>query len=256
MTSGELECPRWAAQSDAPILSSIRASTVSGSGTLIRASARHIRATPSRVDRPYSARKPCMTDVPARARTVRTRPIALSTIVSRSFDPSAAVSILSRTAHASASRMAARMTARISESRHRRVFMAMPPSQAVGCRRFCRNRSASRLLSAAASNCLVSRPIRSAVPSARSATIVAAPQERPARTRGSVVRSHAPQGARPASPERKLAAPHRRINSFGSGERIPGRRAAALPRASAHSGDPLEHPADWPRPNLPAPHRR
>ena len=47
--------PRWRPQSEGAILSSISASMVARSGTRSIASARHIRATPSRVDRPYSA---------------------------------------------------------------------------------------------------------------------------------------------------------------------------------------------------------
>ena len=127
-TSGELEWPRCAAQSDAPILSSISASMVSVSGTRRSASARHMSATPSRVESPYSARKPCMMEVPARARVVRTRSTARATMDARSAHVSPAVSTHVRTARDSSSRIAARTVARISESRRRRRAMPIPPS--------------------------------------------------------------------------------------------------------------------------------
>ena len=56
LTSGEKEFPRCALQFDGAILSSIRSSIVSASGTRRSASARHISPTPSSVDRPYSSR--------------------------------------------------------------------------------------------------------------------------------------------------------------------------------------------------------
>ncbi len=56
-TSGDVECPKWLLQSEAAILSSMSASIVAGSGTRSRASARHMSATPSSVDNPYSAKK-------------------------------------------------------------------------------------------------------------------------------------------------------------------------------------------------------
>ena len=126
LTSGELECPRCAAQSDAPILSSISVSIVSVSGTRSSASARHMRATPSRVESPYSARKPCMIEVPARARVVRTRSTARAGIDSRSARASPAASTLSRIARDSSSSVAARILARISESRGRGWAMPGP----------------------------------------------------------------------------------------------------------------------------------
>ena len=52
----EAERPRWRPQSAGAILSSISASIVGASGTRSSASARHISAMPSSVDRPYSAR--------------------------------------------------------------------------------------------------------------------------------------------------------------------------------------------------------
>ena len=116
LTSGELDCPRCAAQSEAPILSSISASMVSLSGTRSSASARHMSATPSRVESPYSARKPCMIEAPAPARTLRTRSTAPAPMASRSARVSPAISTMRRSAPASSSRIAARMAARIPSS--------------------------------------------------------------------------------------------------------------------------------------------
>ena len=53
----EADLPRWRPQSEGAILSSISASIVSASGTRSNASAKHISAMPSSVERPYSARK-------------------------------------------------------------------------------------------------------------------------------------------------------------------------------------------------------
>ena len=100
---------------------------VSVSGTRRSASARHISATPSRVDRPYSTRKPCMTEAPALARTVRTRSIACATIASLSVPVSPAAAIQSRTAPASSLRIAARIDARIPDSRCGPWVMPKPP---------------------------------------------------------------------------------------------------------------------------------
>ena len=125
-TSGELECPRCAPQSDAPILSSISASMVSVSGTRSRASARHMSATPSRVESPYSARKPCMMEAPARVRVMRTRSTVRAAIEARSERVSPAASTHARTARDSSSRIAARIVARISERRGRRWAMPGP----------------------------------------------------------------------------------------------------------------------------------
>ena len=57
LTNGLSEWPLWLAQSPERIFSAIRASWVSASGTRSSASARHISATPSWLDRPNSARK-------------------------------------------------------------------------------------------------------------------------------------------------------------------------------------------------------
>ena len=60
LTSDELDLPRCSLHLDGTILSSINASTVAASGTRSMASARHIKAMPSSVESPYSARKSSM----------------------------------------------------------------------------------------------------------------------------------------------------------------------------------------------------
>ena len=76
LTSDELDWPRWEPQRPGVILSSIRASTVSASGTRKSASARHMSATPSLVERPYSPRKLSIMVGSEESRTVRTRSAA------------------------------------------------------------------------------------------------------------------------------------------------------------------------------------
>ena len=56
LTSDDEDLPRCSPQLDGAILSSMSSSMVSASGTRNNASARHIMATPSSVDRPYSVR--------------------------------------------------------------------------------------------------------------------------------------------------------------------------------------------------------
>ena len=93
LTSDEADCPRWRPQFDGAILSSISASMVTASGTRSNASARHIRAMPSSVDRPYSARNTSIrpgVDV-ARMRATRSAPWAL--IAARSAADRAAVAV-------------------------------------------------------------------------------------------------------------------------------------------------------------------
>src|SRR5699024_12628301 len=55
----ELLCPLCSDQFPKPILSLIKASRVAWSGTLNKASAKHIKATPSSVDKEYSCNKFC-----------------------------------------------------------------------------------------------------------------------------------------------------------------------------------------------------
>ena len=57
LTKGDEDFPKWVPQDDGAILSSIKSSIVSVSGTRNKASAKHIKATPSSVDSPYSLKK-------------------------------------------------------------------------------------------------------------------------------------------------------------------------------------------------------
>ena len=91
LTMVEVEWPRWWPQSEGAILSSISASIVSASGTRSSASARHINATPSSVDRPYSARKTSIRPGAVVLRIARTSPDAVSLIALRSCVSSEAV---------------------------------------------------------------------------------------------------------------------------------------------------------------------
>ena len=79
-TSEDAEWPRCLPQSDGAILSSISASIVKPSGTRNRASARHINAMPSSVDRPYSARKTSISPASALFLIWRTKSAPLSAI--------------------------------------------------------------------------------------------------------------------------------------------------------------------------------
>ena len=71
-TNSDSLCPRCAAQSPLPILSRISRSRVAGSGTRSSASARHIRATPSWLDRAYSRIRPSTGPGRPRARSAST----------------------------------------------------------------------------------------------------------------------------------------------------------------------------------------
>ena len=82
-TSGEEEWPRCAPHREGAILSSISASMVAASGTLRSASAKHISATPSSVESPYSARNASISPGRPRPRMARTRPTALAPARSR-----------------------------------------------------------------------------------------------------------------------------------------------------------------------------
>ena len=84
LTNDEAERPKCLPQSDGAILSSINASMVSASGTLNSASAKHISAMPSSVDRPYSARKTSISPGSALLRIWRTRSAPLALIRARS----------------------------------------------------------------------------------------------------------------------------------------------------------------------------
>ena len=88
LTKMELEEPEWADQSCGAILSRIRSSTVSASGTRNSASARHISATPSWVDRPYSPRNASISFGSEEPRTLRTRSAATDEIAARCSVPS------------------------------------------------------------------------------------------------------------------------------------------------------------------------
>ena len=57
LTNNDSDLPLWAPQLPPRIFSAIRRSAVRASGTRSRASARHIRATPSALERPNSSRK-------------------------------------------------------------------------------------------------------------------------------------------------------------------------------------------------------
>ena len=89
LTNRLSDWPRWDDQSAEPIFSAIRRSRVSSSGVRRRASARHIRARPSRVPSENSCRKlsttPCFLTL-ARARS--TRPIASPRTAARSVPSS------------------------------------------------------------------------------------------------------------------------------------------------------------------------
>ena len=92
LTSGEVERPMCLPQFEGAILSSISASMVSASGTRSRASARHISAMPSSVERPYSARKTSIMPGLVLPRIWVTRLAARSPISPRSAGESAACS--------------------------------------------------------------------------------------------------------------------------------------------------------------------
>ena len=89
----DVECPRCRPQSDGAILSSMSASMVSASGTRSSASAKHISATPSSVDNPYSARKTSISPGAVVPRMARTRSAARFDMSARSVSESCAVSI-------------------------------------------------------------------------------------------------------------------------------------------------------------------
>ena len=79
LTKSDSLLPRWPCQSASAILSRIRRSAVSASGTRSRLSARHMRTTPSLFDSPYSLRKASSPPSPWRiSRTRRTRAAARS----------------------------------------------------------------------------------------------------------------------------------------------------------------------------------
>ena len=84
LTSDDAEWPRCLPQSDGAILSSINSSMVSASGTRSSASAKHISAMPSSVERPYSAKKTSIKPGSALSRISFTRPVAFSWIRARS----------------------------------------------------------------------------------------------------------------------------------------------------------------------------
>jgi hypothetical protein len=75
--------PECEDQSCGAILSRIRSSIVSESGTRSSASARHISATPSRVESPYSDRKISISSGLAAPRTASTSPAAQFEIAAR-----------------------------------------------------------------------------------------------------------------------------------------------------------------------------
>ena len=90
LTSEEAECPRCLPQSEGAILSSINSSMVSASGTRKSASARHINAMPSSVDRPYSARKTSINPGSELPRILRTSSAAPALMRARSLSESLA----------------------------------------------------------------------------------------------------------------------------------------------------------------------
>ncbi len=103
-TNKERECPRWASQLAWPILSRMRASRVASSGMRKSASARHMSATPSALDRSYSwisASTPLRSAFARRASTsrrARARALAAASGASRapsSRAPTASVSGMS-----------------------------------------------------------------------------------------------------------------------------------------------------------------
>ena len=84
LTRLDADRPRWRPQSEGAILSSISASIVGASGTRSKASARHISATPSSVESPYSARNTSIRPGFAEARIRATRSAPEATIRARS----------------------------------------------------------------------------------------------------------------------------------------------------------------------------
>ncbi len=91
-TNEDDAAPRCLPQSDGAILSSISASIVSASGTRSIASAKHMSATPSCVDNPYSARKNSIRLGFTSDRIRRTKPAAMAETSARTWSFSAAVS--------------------------------------------------------------------------------------------------------------------------------------------------------------------
>ena len=101
LTRLEVERPRCAPQFDGSILSAIRSSIVSASGTRSNASARHMRPTPSSVESPYSARNASITVGDDRSRTSSTSAAALATMAPRAAASSPARPAKPRTSAAS-----------------------------------------------------------------------------------------------------------------------------------------------------------
>ena len=83
LTNVEWLSPKCLPHSDGAILSSINASMVAASGTRSSASARHIKATPSSEDRPYSAKKSSIMEGLASARSRSTIALACCEISAR-----------------------------------------------------------------------------------------------------------------------------------------------------------------------------
>ena len=108
--------PTWLPQAPDVILSSISSWIVVLSGTRNSASARHIRATPSLVVRPYSARNFSMMVDLAFLRTLRTRPAARAEMASRSVWDNWAPAIISWITLCSSARMYSRIACRLSPS--------------------------------------------------------------------------------------------------------------------------------------------
>ena len=102
LTNKFSDWPRWLAQSAGPIFSAIRASRVASSGVRNRASARHIRASPSRVPSENSCRK--VSTTPCRrppSRAPRTRASASARTSARSLAFKGILAIRSATASVS-----------------------------------------------------------------------------------------------------------------------------------------------------------
>ena len=114
LTSEDADLPRWRPQSEGAILSSMSASMVSASGTRRRASARHISAMPSSVDRPYSARKTSLRPGLAEARMRRTRSAPEAAIRARVDASRAAARISAAIRLASSARLPVAMVVRLS----------------------------------------------------------------------------------------------------------------------------------------------
>ena len=106
--------PRCRPQSLGAILSSISASMVSASGTRSSASAKHISAMPSSVERPYSAKKTSINPGLTDARMRRTRSAPASTMRPRALSSSPASAISFRTRSASSVRLPRSMMVQLS----------------------------------------------------------------------------------------------------------------------------------------------